>query len=82
MAAPKKIKQLIKEIKRTANYQNANFDGIGEGKVLFNGKEYTPTEFIKGRTRNYRNSWVNWPIEQLEAWAEWRAPNQCLDDID
>ena len=84
----------LKEIRRMANFENSNFDGIAENwRMEKQGNkitlvrtsheydevkkawseaecEYTFTEFIKERTRLYRDSWVNPLLDELIAKAE------------
>lgn len=47
----------LKEIARVAKMETANFGGMGGGS--------DPTDFIRERTRLWRNSWIISPLEAL-----------------
>jgi hypothetical protein len=53
----------LQELCRMANYETANFDPIGGGDVVI--EDGKVTDFIRERTRLYRNSWINPIIDEL-----------------
>lgn len=53
----------LRELRRVANFENADFNELVGGDVVLKPGEIT--DFIRERTRLYRGSWLNPLIDEL-----------------
>lgn len=68
MRVPKHVWKALVEARKSATMENANFNNILDPGLRIEGM--TADEFIKERTRIYRETWVISRLDEAIKWAK------------